>query len=125
MAQNLQIDPTKRDYVFVNGSPVPSDRVFEQAYFALMIPQDNWLYGIPGQGSKLYTLEGTKRSDQIEQLFGSFSKDAINRQLVANGLAQGVGVKNLATSRTGTSNQVEVIPSAVPVPTQFNFKPVT
>lgn len=124
MAQNLQIDPVKKDYVFQNGSPIPSNRVLEAAYYALLIPQNNWLYGIPNQGSLLYTMENTKRSSQVEQLFASFARDAINSQVVNNGQAKGVGIKNLSSSRTGTSNQVEIIPSAVAVSTQFSFNPV-
>jgi hypothetical protein len=125
MAQNLQLDPTKKDYVVVAGSPVPTNRVFEATYFAVMIPQGKWLYGVPGQGSDVNTLQGIKRAGGIEQLFAAYSRDAVQRQVVNNGLAQSVGIRNLSTSRTGSSNQIEVIPSAVPVATQFNFTPVT
>ena len=121
MAQNLQIDPKKRDYVFVNGSPVASDRVLEACYYALLIPQDKWLYGQTGQGSLLYTLANRKRAAAVEQNFASYATDAINRQVVAAGKASAVQVQNLSTSRTGTSNQVEVIPSNVQLSSQLNF----
>ena len=59
MAQNIQIDPVKRDYVFSNGSPVPSDRVLEACFYAMLIPQNITMYPYlqSGQGSLLYTLD--------------------------------------------------------------------
>lgn len=124
MAQYLEMDPTTQDYVFNKGSPIPSDRILEAAYFALTVPKNAWLYGVLGQGSLLYTLEGIKRTPSVEQQFASFAKDAINLQLVNTGQAQGVGVKNLEVSRTGTSNQIEVIPTATQIASQLEFNPV-
>jgi phage gp46-like protein len=123
MAQNLQLDPTKRDYVVVNGSPVASDRVEEASYIALAIPQGAWLYGTADQGSLLWTLE-QKRLTTTEQKYASYATDALKRQLIDKGLASAAQVGNIAASRTGTSNQIEVIPSAKQVSTQFNFNAV-
>lgn len=123
MAQNLKLDPKKRDYVVVNGSPIPSDRIEEAAYYALTIPQGAWLYGQPDQGSLLYTLTG-KRVGTIEQAFASFANDAIKRQLVDTGKATAVQTENLQATRTGTSNQVEIIPNTKQIATQFNFNSV-
>lgn len=121
MAQNLQIDPVTRDYVLENGSPIPSDRVEEASYFALAIPQDKWVHGVPGQGSLLYTLQNAKRSGAIEQQFAAYAMDAINSQVVAVGKATAVKVQNIAASRTGTSNKIEVIPAATQLSEQLNF----
>lgn len=124
MSQYLQMDPVKRDYVVVNGSPVPSDRILEQAYFALAIPKNNWLYGGADQGSLLYQLEGVKRSTSIEQQFASFAKDAIDLQLIQTGKASAVSVANIATSTTGTSNQVNIVPQTTQTSSQLNFNSV-
>jgi len=124
MAQNLQIDPVKKDYVVVNGSPVPSDRVEEASYFALTIPQGRWLYGLPSQGSQLFTLLNSKRLPNIDPLFATYAQDAIQRNVVDAGKASAVEVQNIATSRTGTSNQIEVIPAQSQLSQQFNFTPV-
>lgn len=124
MAQNLEIDPTKKDYVVVNGSPVPSDRVEEACYIALTIPQGKWLHGVAGQGSLLYTLQNKKRTANIEQLFSSYARDAINSQVVETGKASAVAVKNIDSSREGTSNQIEVKPSQVQLSEQVKFNPV-
>lgn len=124
MAQNLQLDPVKKDYVVENGSPVPSDRVEEACYYALTIPEGNWLYGVSGQGSLLYTLEQKKRANDVELKFATYSTDAIKRQVVATGKASDVAVRNLAVSPTGTSNQIEVIPAQSQLSNQLNFIPV-
>jgi len=121
MAQFLQIDPTTQDYVFQNGSPVPSDDVTNRAYFSLLIQQNNWLYGATDQGSLLYTLSRMKRSASVEQLMASYSQIAIQNQLINNGYANSTGFNNISTSSTGTSNQISIVPTATPVQSQFNF----
>lgn len=124
MAQNLQLDPVKKDYVVINGSPVPSDRVEEASYFALAIQQGKWLYGQVSQGSQLYTLLNQKRTAAIDQLFATYSQDAIKRNVIDTGKASAVQTGNIATSRTGTSNQIEVIPASSQLSNQLNFSPV-
>lgn len=124
MAQNLKLDPTARDYVFVNGSPVPSDGINEKCYYALAIPQNNWLYGVQGQGSLLYTLSNKKHTSTTEQEFAGFANDAINRQVVQPGFAEAVQTENIQTTNNGTSNQIEVIPSQTPIAGQLSFTPV-
>lgn len=124
MAQNLQLDPTKRDYITVNGSPIPSDRMEEASYYALLIPQGGWLYGNPGQGSLIYTLEGQKHNSSTEQKFAAYANDAIQRQLISTGKATAVNTHNLQTTPTGTSNQVQVVPAATQLSDQLNFIPV-
>jgi hypothetical protein len=122
--QNLQLDPVKKDYVVVNGSPVPSDRVEEAAYYALAIQQGRWLYATIDQGSQLYTLQNVKRNSHIDQQFATYSQDAIKRNVIAPGKGSASQVANIATSRTGTSNKIEVIPATSQLSTQFNFSPV-
>lgn len=124
MAQNLQLDPVKKDYVLENGSPIPSDRVEEASYFALSIPQGKWLYGAVGQGSQIYTLQNAKRTAFVDQQFATYAQDAIKRNVIQSGKASAVQVKNLATSRTGTSNQIEVIPAQSQLSEQLLFTPV-
>jgi phage gp46-like protein len=124
MAQNLQLDPVKKDYVVVNGSPIPSDRVEEASYIALTIPQGQWLYGQTSQGSQIYTLQNQKRNATIEQLFATYSEDAIERNVIVPGKGTAVQAQNIATSRTGTSNQIEVIPAASQLSNQLNFTSV-
>lgn len=124
MAQNLQLDPVKQDYVIENGSPVPTDRVLEACYYAMLIPENNWLYGVPGQGSLLYTLEKTKRNASVEQQFSAYTQAAINSQVIAPGKATASQVSNLSVSRNGSSNQVSVIPSNVQLSGQLSFNPV-
>lgn len=121
MAQNLQIDPVKQDYVIENGSPVPSDRVEEAVYFALQIPQGKWLYGQPGQGSLLFTLANQRRNSGVELNFASYASDAIRRQVINTGQATDAQVKNIQATRTGTSNQIEVKPSNTQLSNQLNF----
>jgi phage gp46-like protein len=124
MSQNLQISPQSRDYVVVNGSPVPSNSVEMASYFALTIPEGKWLYGQPGQGSLLFTLKNTKRTSSVEQNFAAYADAALKRQVVATGLATDAKTENLQTSRTGTLNQIEVIPSQVQSSSQFSFTSV-
>lgn len=124
MSQNLMLDPVKRDYVIVDGSPVPTDRVLEKCYFALRIPENAWLYGVAGQGSLLYTLQNAKRTSNVEQQFAEYSRDAIKRQVINTGDATDTQITNLSSSRTGTSNQIEVIPSQVQLSAQLDFVPV-
>lgn len=124
MAQNLQIDPIKRDYVVVNGSPVASDRVFESCYYPLLIPQGKWLYGAVGQGSLLFQLEGIKRVAAVEQNFSAYATEAIQRQVIQTGKATAVSVKNLAATRTASSNNIQVVPAAQQLSNQLNFIPV-
>lgn len=121
MAQNLQIDPTKRDYVVVNGSPVPSDRVLEACYYAMLIPRGKWLYGDTGQGSLLFQLQNVKRSASVEQQFAGFTLDAVQSQVIAVGKATQAAVRNLAASRTGSSNELDVVPSNTQLSQQLNF----
>lgn len=122
MAQNLVIDPQTKDYVVdATGKPIPSDRVEEQVYIALSIPQDGWLYGDPNQGSKLYTLENVKRTSSIEQEIASFAQDAIERQVISTGQATASQVKNTETTRTGTANTIEVIPAQTQISNQLDF----
>jgi phage gp46-like protein len=108
----------------VNGSPVPSDRVLEASYYALAIPEMQWLYGVPGQGSLLYTLANQRRTSSVEQNYAVLANAAIQRQVITPGLATAVQTENLQTTRTGTSNQIEVIPSQAVASTQFNFSSV-
>lgn len=124
MAQNLRIDPTKRDYIVENGSPIATDSVLEASYFALLIPDGRYVYGIPGQGSNLYVLNNSKRVASIEQVFSAIAKGAISRQIIATGQATAVGTENLDTSRSGSSNQISVVPSGTQVSDQLNFNPV-
>jgi phage gp46-like protein len=124
MAQNLQIDPASRDYVVVNGSPVPSDRVEEAAYIAMTIPRGLWLHGDPGQGSELWRFQKVKRTSAIEQQFAERTKDAIITQLIAQGKAKAVAVGNIDNWRTGTSNKVQIIPAAAALSSQLAFEPV-
>jgi phage gp46-like protein len=122
MAQNLQLDPLKRDYVLgQNGSPIASDRVEEAVYFALTIPQNAWLYGTPNQGSNLNQLENVKRTLSIEQQISAYASDAIERQVIATGQATAAQVRNLEATRTGSLNKIEVIPAQVQVSDQLNF----
>lgn len=124
MAQNLVFDPKKKDYVFTNGVPTPSDRVLEASYYALTIPQGKYLYSVEGQGSLLYTLAGIKRTSSIEQQFSSYAKDAIERQVITPGLATQVDVSNIETSRNGTSNEIDVTPSTSLTTNELNFTSV-
>lgn len=121
MAQNLIFDPVKRDYIFKDGSPQPTDRVLEASYIALKIPQGLYLYEQPGQGSLIHTLQNLKRTSSIEQQFASYAKDAIERQVIKTGQATKVQISNLATSKTGTSNEIDVTPSAVQISTEFDW----
>lgn len=123
MSQNLKFDPTKRDYVLNNGSSVNGD-ILDSVYIAIQIPQGQWLYGSPDQGSLLFTLQNKKRTVNIEQQFAAYSKDAINRQLVDTNQATAVGVQNLSATRTGTSNRIGVVPNESNLSDQLNFTPL-
>lgn len=121
MSQNLQLDPKKRDYLVVNGSPISTDRVYEAAYYAIKIPLNNWLYGKDGQGSLVYTLANVKRSATIEQQFSNFVDDALTQQLINTGQATDRQVTNLTQTSTTSTNKIEVVPSTKSASTQFNF----
>lgn len=121
MAQNLQLDPVKKDYIIVNGSPVPSDRVEEASYYALNIPENKWLYGVGGQGSLIYTLQNIKRTSSLEQTFAAYATDAINRQVIAAGKATNVKVVNTGISNTGSTNTIGVVPASIQLSDQLNF----
>ena len=119
--QFLMIDPVTRDYVFRNGSPIPTDDIRVRAYIALTIPRGAWIYGQSDQGSLLYKLDNAKRSNIIEQQFAGYAKDAIQQSLISQGYATDVGVNNIAAGPTGTSNQVAIVPTATPVQSSLNF----
>lgn len=120
--QNLLLDPTKKDYVLDgSGKPVPTDDVRVASYIAITIPQGQWLYGDANQGSKLFTLNNTKRTVSTEQQVSGFISDAINRQVIQTGLATEQSFTNLSATRTGTSNQVSVVPNQTQLSTQINF----
>jgi phage gp46-like protein len=124
MAQNIQLDPVKRDYIVQNGTPVPSDRVFESCYYPLLIPRNKWLYGEPGQGSLLYTLQNVKRTSSVEQQLSALAQDAVTTQVITPGKATAVQVQNNATNSTGSANTVGVVPAASQLSQQLNFVPV-
>lgn len=119
-----QIDPVTRDYVVVNGSPIEPDRILEACYYALVIPQGAWLHGNPEQGSLLWTLANSKRNGNVEQQFSSFAQEAIKRQVIATGKATAQQLKNIQATRSGTNNQIEVIPAQTQLSQQLNFVPV-
>lgn len=121
MAQNLKFDPAKRDYVVVNGSPVPSDDVKDAAYIALLIPKNKWLYGTPDQGSYLYTLANQKRTSSVEADFAAYTKDALTIQLVKTGKATEFATRNLDATPTGTSNQIGVVPNETQLSNKLKF----
>jgi hypothetical protein len=121
MAQNIQINPVTRDYVVVNGSPVSSDRILEKAFIAITIPQGKWLYGAIGQGSLVYTLAQQKRAASLEQLFSQYTQDAIQRQLINTGQAVNSSTTNLQATRTGSSNEINVVPAATQLSNQLSF----
>lgn len=123
MSQNLQLDPKKRDYVFSNGSPIASDRVFEAAYYALMIPEGKWTYGVEGQGSLLYQMIGIKRTASVEQTFAAEATRAIQNQVIDQGQADSVSVQNTGATPTTTSNKISIVPSQGKS-SQLNFLPV-
>jgi phage gp46-like protein len=124
LSQNLEFDPVKKDYVFIKGSPIDTDRIEEVAYYALTIPQNNWTYSTPGQGSLLFTLENVKRDASVEQKFASYAHDAINRQLISTGKAKSVAVKNTLSSQTQTQNNISIVPAKVQLSDQLSFVPV-
>lgn len=121
MAQNLKLNPVLRDYEVVNGSPIPSDRVEEAAYYALKIPEGKYLYGETGQGSYLYTLENQKRDRSIEQNFAALARDAIKRQLIDTGIATKQEISVLETTRTGSSNQIKIEPAQTNLSDELDF----
>lgn len=117
-------DPTKRDYPIQDGAPTPTDRIEEQTYFVLTIPLSKWLYGVQGEGSDLWKFRNARRLSTTEQTFAARTIDALNRQLVATGKAKQVAVSNIATSRYGTSNEIEVEAAQQSVATKIQFNPL-
>ena len=125
MAQNLILDPKKKDYILSStGASQPSDRVEEAAFYALQIPQNNWLYGTPNQGSQLYTLQNSKRTASIEQQVQGYALDAIERQLIQTGRAIAAQMENVEITRTGNSSLLEIIPDERQLSTQLAFMAV-
>ena len=124
MAQNLKMDPANKDYVILNGSPVASNTVHEDCYFALTVPAGKWLHGVPGQGSELYRLQGTKRTAQTDQLFAQYAHDAIQSQVIDPGKANSVSIRTTDSARPLTSNQIDVVSTVASLTSQLNFRPV-
>lgn len=124
MSQNLLFDPVKKDYIFENGSPVPTDRILEAAYFAIQIPKGAWVNGSPDEGSYIYTLANRKRTASIEQEYAAYAEQAIQSQLINTGKASAVQVFNLQTTRTGTENEIDVTPASTQLAQQLSFVPV-
>jgi hypothetical protein len=124
MGQNWKFDPVKRDYVLEQGRPVATDRIEETVYFVLMIPRGQWIYGLPGQGSELFKFVGAKRVASTDQLFAARAIQAIESQVIAQGRARQVETRNLESTRTGTSNQITVVPLESELSAQFKLKPV-
>lgn len=118
------MDPVKRDYVVVNGSPVASDRIYERAYFALAIPRLNWLYGSVHDGSDLYLFQNSKRVPETDRLYATRATQALNDQVVARGDATQVQVSNIASSRSGTSNEIDIQPNQKSISSVLSFSPV-
>lgn len=124
MAQNLEMDPEKKDYVVVRGSPVATDRVLEPSYFTLLIPRDRWVNGNPGEGSYLWRLQNVKRTSDTEQQFSTIVTEALQAQIISTGRASAAAVKNVAATRTGSSNSIGVVPAQTQVSEQLDFVPV-
>lgn len=124
MGQNLKMNPIKRDYMVVNGSPVPSDDVLDQAYFALLIPSGKWQYGVAGQGSLLYTLENQLRTTTIEQQYQSMVQNAIDAQMIQTGRALSQTTVNTQATPTGTANTTTIVPAATQISSQLGFSRV-
>ncbi len=124
MAQNIEIDPAKRDYVVENGSPVVSNRIHERAFYTLAIPRNAWLYGGPDLGSDLYRMRNAKRTADIEALFASRAMEAIESQLIKTGEASRAEVKNISGSRSGTSNNIDIEQNQESISTKLDFSPV-
>lgn len=121
MAQFLKLDPVLKDYVIEKGSPVPSDRVEEAAYYALKIPEGKYVYGTTGQGSYLHTLSGKKRDRAIDQEFSALARDALKRQLIDRGLAKSQEIYNLQTTRSGSANQINIEPAEINLSDELSF----
>jgi len=121
MAQNLTLDPKKKDYVFVNGSPVGSDRVHEAIYYSILIPKDNWLYGSDNQGSLVYTLENKKRTSGFEQQLSSLVKLAVTNQVINTGKAKSVDVTNVLNTKFGSFNNIDSVPNEQSISNQLGF----
>ena len=120
--QNLMLDPVKRDYVLdAKGSPVPTDDVRVSSYIAITIPQGQWLYGDPNQGSQIFTLNSAKRTASIEQQISGYVTDAVDRQVIQTGQATAQQFSNIEATRNGTSNRLAVIPLQTQVSNQLNF----
>jgi phage gp46-like protein len=124
MGQNWQINPITRDYILNQGSSVLTDDVQDAAYYILTIPRGQWMYGDEGQGSELYLFNNTKRTSSTEQLFAARVLDALNGQLVVSGKAQSVSVVNTESTRQGTANEIDIVPSQSQLSSQLNFTPL-
>jgi phage gp46-like protein len=122
--QNWMVNPMTRDYVLNQGSPVPTDRIYEKAFFMLLIPQNQWLYADDQQGSKVNQLANAKRGSNVEQLFSTYVDDAIQTQLIDTGQATDVNTTNIEVSRNGTSNEIDIVPVDQPTTGQAQFIPL-
>jgi phage gp46-like protein len=121
MSQNIKFDPLLKDYVFENGSPLPTDNVLEATYYALAIPKNNHLYAEQNQGSLLYKMKNIKKTNSAEQTFAAYAKDAITEQVINTGQASEVSTQNLESTRNGTNNLIQVVPSATQLSEQYEF----
>lgn len=124
MGQNLRINPQTKDYELVNGSPVASNRIHEDVYYALMISSGQWIHGEPNQGSELYRLQGIKRTPNIERMFSAFAEQAVRSQVINSGRARQIQTYYLQSARTGSSNQINVEPQNKNVSNTITFRPV-
>lgn len=108
----------------MNGSPIPSQRIHEDVYFALTIPQGKWLYGTPGQGSRLHELIGVKRTEKTERIFSTLAMNAIQRQIIDTGKASQALISTVESGQFGISNQIEVEPQMKDFASILNFRSV-
>lgn len=122
--QNWTFDPVKRDYVLEQGTFVPTDRVFEKSYFILALPRTRWLYGTATQGSFLWRLKNAKRLASTEQTFSTEVNNALRLQLVAPGQALRANTSNVASSRQGTSNNINITTQEKPKTSGLSFAPI-
>lgn len=87
------IDPVKRDYIIVNGSPVrdPAAGLGNAVYLRLMTPLGSY-WADPLLGSKLHLLQRTKDLARIERLAKQYAEQAL-APLLNNGRASAIEIR--------------------------------
>lgn len=106
--QTWNIDPDKKDYIMVGGSPQQTNSLQVPAYFRLKVKRNKWMYAPDSQyGSDYYTLVKRPASNSNTRL-ENIGAVAL-QPLVDDGRAKSVELTVTQNVRHGTALQTSIV----------------